>query len=105
MYRVPSELQSQACLGESSSTMGDPLGSPRVAPLFANLSSYLSSHQLFLFFFFLRTLPPATALYMRFQSSWAGSGSVGPTERVRPTELNGRPKMGRNAAEMAEYWR
>ncbi|KAI3681361.1 hypothetical protein L6452_36155 [Arctium lappa] len=34
MHRIPSELRSQACLGESSTRMGDPLGSPRVAPLF-----------------------------------------------------------------------
>ena len=34
MHRIPSELRSQACSGESSTGMGDPLGSPRVAPLF-----------------------------------------------------------------------
>ena len=34
-HRIPSELRSQACLGESSTRMGDPLGSPRVALLFA----------------------------------------------------------------------
>ncbi|KAK8540310.1 hypothetical protein V6N12_046597 [Hibiscus sabdariffa] len=34
MHRIPSELRSQACLGESSTRMGDLLGSPRVAPLF-----------------------------------------------------------------------
>ncbi|KAK9192586.1 hypothetical protein WN944_003279 [Citrus x changshan-huyou] len=33
MHRIPSELRSQACLGESSTKMGDLLGSPRVAPL------------------------------------------------------------------------
>ena len=33
MHRIPSELRSQACLGESSTRMGDLLGSPRVAPL------------------------------------------------------------------------
>ena len=33
-HRIPSELRSQACLGESSTRMGDPLGSPRVASLF-----------------------------------------------------------------------
>src|SRR3954469_16991132 len=32
-HRIPSELRSQACLGESSTRMGDLLGSPRVAPL------------------------------------------------------------------------
>ncbi|KAL0302625.1 UNVERIFIED_CONTAM: hypothetical protein Sangu_3089100 [Sesamum angustifolium] len=34
---------------------------------------------------------------MRFKSSSAGSGSVGPTER------DGRSKMGRNAPEMADF--
>ena len=33
MHRIPSELRSQACLGESSTRMSDLLGSPRVAPL------------------------------------------------------------------------
>ncbi|KAL9429661.1 hypothetical protein AB3S75_031474 [Citrus x aurantiifolia] len=33
MHRIPSELRSKACLGESSTKMGDLLGSPRVAPL------------------------------------------------------------------------
>ncbi|GAB4837302.1 hypothetical protein Ancab_002194 [Ancistrocladus abbreviatus] len=32
MHRIPSELRSKACLGESSTRMGDLLGSPRVAP-------------------------------------------------------------------------
>ncbi|KAK8540334.1 hypothetical protein V6N12_046621 [Hibiscus sabdariffa] len=36
MHRIPSELRSQAYLGESSTRMGDLLGSPRVAPLFLN---------------------------------------------------------------------
>ncbi|KAK8540316.1 hypothetical protein V6N12_046603 [Hibiscus sabdariffa] len=35
MHRIPSELRSQACLGESSTRIGDLLGSPRVAPLFS----------------------------------------------------------------------
>ncbi|KAK8540313.1 hypothetical protein V6N12_046600 [Hibiscus sabdariffa] len=34
MHRIPSELRSEACLGESSTRMGDLMGSPRVAPLF-----------------------------------------------------------------------
>ena len=34
-HRIPSELRSQACLGESSTRMGDPPVSPRVALLFA----------------------------------------------------------------------
>ncbi|MED6202817.1 hypothetical protein PIB30_109382 [Stylosanthes scabra] len=34
MHRIPSELRSEACLGESSTRMGDLLGSPGVAPLF-----------------------------------------------------------------------
>ncbi|KAK8540319.1 hypothetical protein V6N12_046606 [Hibiscus sabdariffa] len=36
MHRIPSELCSQACLGESSTRMGDLLGSPRVAPIVLN---------------------------------------------------------------------
>ena len=34
MHRIPSELRSEVCLGESSTRMGDLLGSPRVAPIF-----------------------------------------------------------------------
>ncbi|KAK8540306.1 hypothetical protein V6N12_046593 [Hibiscus sabdariffa] len=34
MHRIPSELCCEACLGESSTRMGDLLGSHRVAPLF-----------------------------------------------------------------------
>ncbi|KAK8540324.1 hypothetical protein V6N12_046611 [Hibiscus sabdariffa] len=34
MHQIPSELRSEACLGESSTRMGDLLGSPRVATLF-----------------------------------------------------------------------
>src|SRR5690606_21928524 len=34
MHRIPSELCSQAGLGDSSTRMGDLPGSPRVAPLF-----------------------------------------------------------------------
>ena len=34
MLRIPSELCSEACLGESSIRMGDLPGSPRVAPFF-----------------------------------------------------------------------
>ena len=30
-HRIPLELRSEACLGESSTRMGDLLGSPRVA--------------------------------------------------------------------------
>ena len=33
-HRIPKEIRGSACLGESSTRMGDPLGSPRVAPLF-----------------------------------------------------------------------
>ena len=48
VHRIPSELRSQACLGESSTRMGDLLGIPSVAPLFLALMStilacYLSS--------------------------------------------------------------
>ncbi|KAK8540320.1 hypothetical protein V6N12_046607 [Hibiscus sabdariffa] len=34
IHRIQSELRSQACLGESSTRMGDLVGSPRVEPLF-----------------------------------------------------------------------
>ena len=33
MHRIPTEFCSKACSGESSTKMGDLLGSPRVAPL------------------------------------------------------------------------
>ena len=42
MHRIPSELRSQACSGESSTRMGDLLGSPRVAPLFLGPAGYHS---------------------------------------------------------------
>src|SRR5690606_23975315 len=34
MHRIPSELRSEACLGESSTRMGDLPGSRRAAPRF-----------------------------------------------------------------------
>ena len=37
MHRIPSKLHSLACLGESSTRMGDLLGSPRVAPIVLGL--------------------------------------------------------------------
>ena len=42
MHRIPSELRSQACLGESSTRTGDLLGSPRVALLFCVLFFFLA---------------------------------------------------------------
>ena len=42
MHRIPSELRREACLGESSTRMGDLLGSPRVALLFVFLFCVLS---------------------------------------------------------------
>ncbi|KAL0283477.1 UNVERIFIED_CONTAM: hypothetical protein Sradi_7227300 [Sesamum radiatum] len=94
MHRIPSELRSQACLGESSTRMGDPLGSPRVAPLFANLTSRLSSHQLFLFFFFFACSPTRYRSLHEIPELPGQLGLLGPTERVWPTERDGRPKMG-----------
>src|SRR3954466_8537295 len=42
MHRIPSELRSEACLGESSTRMGDLLGSPRVAsPILFAMSQFL----------------------------------------------------------------
>src|SRR3954469_6640406 len=50
-HRIPSELRSYACLGESSSRIGDLLGSPRVAPLlFAALVETALLHPFLLFF-------------------------------------------------------
>src|SRR3954466_3415726 len=50
-HRIPSELRSYACLGESSTRMGDLLGSPRVAPLLsAALVETVLLHPFFLFF-------------------------------------------------------
>ncbi|KAL0283475.1 UNVERIFIED_CONTAM: hypothetical protein Sradi_7227100 [Sesamum radiatum] len=103
MHRIPSELRSQACLGESSTRMGDPLGSPRVAPLFANLSSRLSSHQLFLFFFFFCS-PTRYRSSMRFQSSRASSGSVGPTVRVWPPNAMDDRKWAGTHPKWLNFW-
>jgi hypothetical protein len=52
MYRIPSELRSQACLGESSTRMGDLLGSPRVAPLVLLFSIIFLLVLFFMFFLF-----------------------------------------------------
>ena len=48
MHRIPSELRSYACLGESTTRMGDPLGSPCVASLFLRVRSFFFSVQLVL---------------------------------------------------------
>ncbi|KAK8540301.1 hypothetical protein V6N12_046588 [Hibiscus sabdariffa] len=40
MHQIKSELRINACLGESSTRMGDLLGSPRVAPLFLLYSDW-----------------------------------------------------------------
>ena len=50
MHRNPSELRSQACLGESSTGMGDPLGSPRVAPLLIFILFIFISRLFFIIF-------------------------------------------------------
>ena len=42
MHQIPSELGSFACLGESSTRIGDLLGRPRVASLFLGLAGYHS---------------------------------------------------------------
>ena len=42
MHRIPSELRIYACLGESSTTMGDLLGSRCFAPLFLGIAWYHS---------------------------------------------------------------
>src|SRR3954470_5516172 len=56
-HRIPSELRSYACLGVSSTRMGDLLGSPRVAPLlFAALVETALLHPFFLFFLISNTL-------------------------------------------------
>ena len=47
MHRIPSELRSEACLGESSTTMGDLLRSPRVATPVLGSYGYHSGFPLF----------------------------------------------------------
>ena len=42
MHRIPSELRNQACVGESSTRMGDLPGCPRVAHLFLGHAGYHS---------------------------------------------------------------
>src|SRR5207247_2168158 len=46
-HRIPSELRSSACLGESSTRMGDLLGCPRVASLFLWYFSIVSGNSMF----------------------------------------------------------
>ena len=41
MHRIPLELYSETCLGESSTRMGDLLGTPCVAPLLLFLKEFL----------------------------------------------------------------
>src|SRR3954469_13306187 len=50
-HLIPSELRSYACLGESSTRMGDLLGSPRVAPLLfaVRIEPHFTIHSFFLF--------------------------------------------------------
>ena len=42
IHRILSELRSQVCLGENSTGMGDPLGSPHVAPLLIFILFFIS---------------------------------------------------------------
>src|ERR1044072_4167262 len=60
MHRIPSELRSEVCLGESSTRMGDLLGSPRVAPLFLFLLFFLLN--LFYFHHYQRVSLPISLL-------------------------------------------
>ncbi|KAL0295880.1 UNVERIFIED_CONTAM: hypothetical protein Scaly_3084300 [Sesamum calycinum] len=103
MHRIPSELRSQACLGESSTRMGDwevlvlhPFlrTSPPVFQVFCSFFSYL-------FIFFGALSHP----YRSLREIRELPGRMGPTVRVWPTERDERPKTGRNAPEMAEFWR
>jgi len=52
MHQIPSELRSQTCSGESSTRMGDLLGSPRVAPLVSLFSIIFLPLLLLLFFYY-----------------------------------------------------
>src|SRR5436853_292875 len=54
-HRIPLELRSKTCLGESSTRMGDLLGSPRVASLFLWYFSIISDNSMFFL-----GLPPYT---------------------------------------------
>ncbi|KAL9411446.1 hypothetical protein AB3S75_045109 [Citrus x aurantiifolia] len=66
MHQIPSELRSLACLGESSTKMGDLLGSLRVAPL---LLSFKPVNPLF--------AADAFTFCARQKVSIAGAGSAG----------------------------
>jgi hypothetical protein len=50
MHWIPLELHSQACFGESSTRMGDLLGSPRVAPLVLLFQLFFCCYYYYYFF-------------------------------------------------------
>ncbi|KAL9411455.1 hypothetical protein AB3S75_045118 [Citrus x aurantiifolia] len=84
MHRIPSELRSLACLGESSAKMGDLLGSPRVAPL---LLSFKPINPLF--------AADAFTFCARQKVSIAGAGSAG---HLRPVGGRGKGRGGTKCA-------
>ncbi|KAL0284177.1 UNVERIFIED_CONTAM: hypothetical protein Sradi_7206600 [Sesamum radiatum] len=101
-HRIPSELRSYACLGESSTRMGSGGKSSCCTPFCGPLLPFFKfSAVSFLFFFLARSPIP----YRSLREIRELPGRLGPTELVWPTERDERPKMGRNAPEMAEFWR
>ena len=77
MHLIPSELRSYACLGESSTRMGDLLGSPRVAPFFLGLAGYHSALPL--------VVPMGSALYIAIDAGRSSFRS--PDHKIRAVEM------------------
>ena len=62
MHRIPSEFRSQACLGNSSTKLGDHLRSPRVAPLFYFFYSFFQFMPILFFLCLQMATAPACTL-------------------------------------------
>ncbi|KAL9411441.1 hypothetical protein AB3S75_045104 [Citrus x aurantiifolia] len=92
MHQIPYELRSLACLGDSSTKMGDLLGSLRVAPL---LLSFKPVNPLF--------AADAFTFCARQKVSIAGAGSAG---HLGPAGGRGKGRGGTNcaAAEPGQDW-
>ncbi|KAL0288089.1 UNVERIFIED_CONTAM: hypothetical protein Sradi_7107500 [Sesamum radiatum] len=102
-HRIPSELRSYACLGESSTRMGDPWEVLVLHPFLRTSPPFFQVFCCFFSFFFFLARSPIP--YRSLREIRELPGRLGPTELVWPTERDERPKTGRNAPEMAEFWR
>ncbi|KAL0288088.1 UNVERIFIED_CONTAM: hypothetical protein Sradi_7107400 [Sesamum radiatum] len=91
-HRIPSELRSYACLGESSTRMGSGGKSSCCTPFCGPLLPFFKFSAVSFSFFFFGTLSHPPALSVRFESSRAGSGPrswFGP-----PNAMNDRKRAG-----------